>query len=37
MSQQHERLQLIDTLKVPIIEAGRNFGYEVVESYNIEE
>lgn len=35
MSQQHERLQLIDTLKAPIIDAGRNFGYEVVENYDL--
>ncbi|HZA64781.1 MAG TPA: hypothetical protein VE573_18030 [Nitrososphaeraceae archaeon] len=30
-----ERLQLIDTLKAPIIEMGRNLGYEVVENYDL--
>jgi hypothetical protein len=28
-----KRLQMIDTLKAPIIEMGRNLGYEVVEDY----
>src|SRR5215216_8175009 len=28
-----ERLQMIDTLKAPIIEMRRNLGYEVVENY----
>lgn len=35
MSQSQERLQLIDTLKAPIIETGRSFGYEVVENYDL--
>jgi hypothetical protein len=30
-----EKLQLIDTLKAPIIERGRSFGYEVVENYDL--
>jgi hypothetical protein len=30
-----QRLQMIDTLKAPIIEMGRNFKYEVVENYDI--
>ena len=30
-----ERLQMIDTLKAPIIEMGRNLGYEVVENYDL--
>ena len=29
------RLQMIDTLKAPIIEMGRNLGYEVVENYDL--
>jgi len=28
-----QRLQMINTLKAPIIEMGRNLGYEVVENY----
>ena len=30
-----QRLQMIDTLKAPIIEMGRNLGYEVVENYDL--
>ena len=30
-----EKLQLVDTLKAPIIERGRSFGYEVVENYDL--
>jgi hypothetical protein len=30
-----QKLQMIDTLKAPIIEMGRNFEYEVVENYDI--
>jgi len=30
-----ERLQMIDTLKAPVIEMGRNLGYEVVENYDL--
>ena len=30
-----EMLQLVDTLKAPIIERGRSFGYEVVENYDL--
>ena len=30
-----ERLQMIDTLKAPIIERGRSFGYEVIENYDV--
>src|ERR671923_761505 len=30
-----ERLQMIDTMKAPIIEMGRNLGYEVVENYDL--
>ena len=30
-----ERLQIIDTLKAPIIEMGRSRGYEVVENYDL--
>jgi hypothetical protein len=30
-----KRLQMIDTLKAPIIEMGRNLGYEVVEDYDL--
>jgi hypothetical protein len=30
-----ERLQMIDTLKAPIIEMGRNLGYEIVENYDL--
>jgi hypothetical protein len=26
---------MIDTLKAPIIEMGRNLGYEVVENYDL--
>ncbi|MFL6462449.1 MAG: hypothetical protein ACJ71J_16155 [Nitrososphaeraceae archaeon] len=32
---QIERLQLIDLMKAPIIERGRNLGYEVIENYDI--
>ena len=32
---QVERLQLIDLIKAPIIERGRNLGYEVIENYDI--
>jgi hypothetical protein len=36
-SEQHaqERLQMIDTLKAPIIEIGRDLGYEVVENHDL--
>jgi hypothetical protein len=27
-----QQLQMIDTLKAPVIEMGRNLGYEVVEN-----
>jgi hypothetical protein len=30
-----QRLQMIETLKAPIIEIGRNLGYEVVENYDL--
>src|SRR5215212_2333760 len=30
-----QRLQMIDTLKAPIIEMGRNLGYDVVENYDL--
>jgi hypothetical protein len=30
-----ERLDLIDTLKAPIIEMGRDLGYEVIENYDL--
>jgi hypothetical protein len=30
-----QKLQMIDTLKAPIIEMGRNFEYEVVENYDV--
>jgi len=30
-----ERLQMIDTLKAPIIQMGRDQGYEVVENYDL--
>jgi hypothetical protein len=30
-----QRLQMIDTLKAPIIEMGRNLGYEIVENYDL--
>src|SRR5919197_3041248 len=30
-----ERLQMIDTMKAPIIERGRSFGYEVIENYDV--
>jgi hypothetical protein len=31
----HERLQMIDTLKAPIIQMGRGLGYEVVENHDL--
>lgn len=31
----HERLQMIDTLKAPIIQMGRSLGYEVVENHDL--
>src|SRR5919197_487724 len=31
----HERLQMIDTLKAPIIQMGRELGCEVVENYDL--
>jgi hypothetical protein len=36
-SEQHvqERLQMIDTLKAPIIEMGRDLGYEVIENHDL--
>src|ERR671925_2033871 len=30
-----ERLQLIDTLKAPIIQMGRGLGYEVIENHDL--
>jgi hypothetical protein len=33
--QSQQRLQMIDTLKAPIIEMGRNLGYEVAENYDL--
>jgi hypothetical protein len=30
-----DRLQMIDTLKAPIIEMGHNLGYEIVENYDL--
>ncbi len=30
-----ERLQMIDTLKAPIIQMGRSLGYEVVENHDL--
>jgi hypothetical protein len=30
-----EKLQLIDTLKAPIIQLGKDMGYEVVENYDL--
>lgn len=30
-----ERLQMIDTLKAPIIQMGRDLGYEVVENHDL--
>jgi hypothetical protein len=30
-----KRLQMIDTMKAPIIEMGRNLGYEVIENYDL--
>jgi hypothetical protein len=30
-----QKLQMIDTLKAPIIEMGRNLGYEVIENYDL--
>ena len=30
-----DRLQMIDTMKAPIIEMGRNLGYEVIENYDL--
>ena len=35
MSQYQEKLQLIDTLKVPVIQMGRSLGYDVVENYDL--
>jgi hypothetical protein len=29
-----QRLQMIDTLKAPVIEMGRNLGYEIIENYD---
>ncbi len=31
----YERLQLIDTLKAPIIQMGRSLGYEVVKNHDL--
>ena len=33
--QSQQRLQMIDTLKAPIIEMGRNLGFEVVDNYDL--
>jgi hypothetical protein len=30
-----QKLQMIDTLKAPIIERGRSLGYEVIENYDL--
>ena len=30
-----ERLQMIDTMKAPIIQMGKNAGYEVIENYDL--
>ncbi|HZD83116.1 MAG TPA: hypothetical protein VE076_09585 [Nitrososphaeraceae archaeon] len=30
-----ERLQMIDTMKVPIIQIGKSAGYEVIENYDL--
>ena len=30
-----KKLQIIDTLKAPIIERGRSFGYDVIENYDV--
>jgi hypothetical protein len=30
-----QKLEMIDTLKAPIIEMGRNLGYEVIENYDL--
>src|SRR5918911_766692 len=30
-----ERLQLIDTIKAPIIQMGKSAGYEVIENYDL--
>ena len=30
-----QRLQMIDTLKAPVIERGRSLGYEVIENYDL--
>jgi hypothetical protein len=30
-----KKLQMIDTLKAPIIERGRSLGYEVIENYDV--
>ena len=35
MSQYQEKLQLVDTLKAPVIEMGRRLGYEVAENYDL--
>ena len=32
---ERERLQLIDTLKAPIIQMGRDLGFEVIENYDL--
>jgi hypothetical protein len=34
-SRSQQRLQMIDTLKAPIIERGRSLGYEVIENYDL--
>jgi hypothetical protein len=31
----HERLQMIDTLKAPIIQMGCSLGYEVIENHDL--
>ena len=33
--QAQERLQLIDTLKAPVIQRGKDLGYEVTENYDL--
>ncbi|MFL6425972.1 MAG: hypothetical protein ACJ71R_20615, partial [Nitrososphaeraceae archaeon] len=30
-----ERLQMIDTMKAPIIQMGKSAGYEVIENYDL--
>ena len=34
-NERNERLQLIDTMKAPIIQIGKTAGYEVIENYDL--